>query len=263
MKISRKSIVGYIAAFISAWQVGCPLWAAPAKQRDALDTTWWDPYVENITDTDTYLRRKFRQDVTDKSTGLSQKALKPELARIVADAKAAGESWWITKAKCFAEQVNRQSIDVSPLDWFPAIAVWDRRSRPISGVIKKRAGEVNAKALPGWVKKEWRAGNARGAWNMWQDFDHSVPDWRVILSLGFPGMRARLEKYAVNGDPFYEGQRIAMDAMFSGLDRFIEQGKKNMGGTRSSATLPSAVSPRRSRAWSACATARRKPPTTR
>ena len=77
MKISRKSIVGYIAAFISAWQVGCPLWAAPAKQRDALDTTWWDPYVENITDTDTYLRRKFRQDVTDKSTGLSQKALKP------------------------------------------------------------------------------------------------------------------------------------------------------------------------------------------
>jgi len=243
MKISRKSIVGYIAAFISAWQVGCPLWAAPAKQRDALDTTWWDPYVENITDTDTYLRRKFRQDVTDKSTGLSQKALKPELARIVADAKAAGESWWITKAKCFAEQVNRQSIDVSPLDWFPAIAVWDRRSRPISGVIKKRAGEVNAKTLPGWVRKEWRAGNASGAWNMWQDFDHSVPDWRVILSLGLPGMKARLEKYACsdnrscNGqdarcpsgcDPFYEGQRIAMDAMFSGLDRFIEQGKKRL-----------------------------------
>lgn len=27
------------------------------KQRDFLDTTWWDPYVENITDTDTYLRR--------------------------------------------------------------------------------------------------------------------------------------------------------------------------------------------------------------
>ena len=207
-----------------------------AKQRDALDTTWWDPYVENITDSDTYLRRKFRQDVTDKSTGLSQKALKPELARIVAEAKVSGESWWITKAKCFAEQVNRQSIDVSPLDWFPAIAVWDRRSRPISGVIGKRAGEVNAKALPLWVRKEWRAGNARGAWNMWQDFDHSVPDWRVILSLGFPGMRARLEKYAVKDDPFYEGQRIAMAAMFSGLDRFIEQGKKNMGGTRSSAS---------------------------
>ena len=60
--------------------------------------------------------------------------------------------------------------------------------------------------------------------------------WRVILSLGFSGMKARLEKYAVKDDPFYEGQRIAMAAMFSGLDRFIEQGKKNMGGTRSSAS---------------------------
>ena len=241
-----------------------------AKQRDALDTTWWDPYVENITDSDTYLRRKFRQDVTDKSTGLSQEALKPELARILAEAKAAGESWWITKAKCFAEQVNRQSIEVSPLDWFPAIAVWDRRSRPISGVIRKRAGEVNAKALPGWVKKEWRAGNARGAWNMWQDFDHSVPDWRVILSLGFPGMKARLEKYAVKDDPFYEGQWIAMAAMFSGLDRFIEQGKKNLGCEGAPETFAARLAPqkafasrRKSLAWSGCATARRKPPTTR
>ncbi len=201
---------------------------AAAKQRDPLDTTWWDPYVENITDVDTYLRRKFRQDVTDASTGLSQQALKPELARIVAAAKASGESWWITKAKCFAAQVEKMSIDVSPLDWFPAIAVWDRRSRPISGVIRKRAGEVNAKALPAWVRKEWHAGNANGAWNMWQDFDHSVPDWRVILSLGLPGMKARLEKYAVNGDPFYEGLRISMDAMLSGLDRFTKQGQKRL-----------------------------------
>lgn len=34
------------------------------EERSYLDTTWWDPYVESITDTDTYLRRKFRQDVS-------------------------------------------------------------------------------------------------------------------------------------------------------------------------------------------------------
>jgi hypothetical protein len=71
---------------------------------------------------------------------------------------------------------------------------------------------------------------------MWQDFDHSVPGWRVILPLGFPGMKKRLEKYVVAGDPFYEGLKIAMDAMLAGIDRFIEQGKKNLGGTRSSAS---------------------------
>ena len=204
--------------------------SAVAKQRNALDTTWWDPYVENITDVDTYLRRKFRQDVTDKSTGLSQKALKPELARIVAEAKASGESWYVTKAKCFAAQVEKMSIDVSPLDWFPAIAIWDRNDRPIRDVRVKRAGEVNARVLPDWVRKEWQAGNKDGAWSMWQDFDHSVPDWRVILSLGFPGMKKRLEKYAVAGDPFYEGLRIAMNAILAGLDRFIAQGKKNLVG---------------------------------
>ena len=208
--------------------------AAPERrQRNYNDTTWWDPYVENITDTDTYLRRKFRQDVTDKTTGLSQKELLGRLETIAANGKASGESWRVTKARLFAAGVLEQSIDVSPLDWFPAIAVWDRLSLPIWKVTKKdRAREVNAKMLPEWVTKAWYAGNAEGDWNMWQDFDHSVPDWRVIMKLGFPGMKERLEKYAVKGDPFYEGLEVAMDAMLTGIDRFITQGRRRGAETR-------------------------------
>ena len=202
--------------------------AAPSKQRIWWDTTWNDPYVANIADVDTYLRRKFRQDVTDPTTGVDSCALAKILAKTVSEGNATGESWWITKAKCFAYQVERQSIDVSPFDWFPAIAVWDRWSRPITGVIKNRARAVNAKSLPEWVVKEWQTGNADGTWNMWQDFDHSVPDWRVILKIGFPGMKERLCKYAVKGDAFYEGLHIVMNAMLAGIDRFIEQGKKNL-----------------------------------
>ena len=215
----------------AATSMGWRAFGAPTrKQRNYLDMTWWDPYVENITDSDTYLRRKFRQDVTDRATGLDVPGLKKLLAQIVAAGKASGESWRITKAKCFAAQAERMSIDVSPLDWFPAIAIWDRNDRPIRGVIGGRASAVNARSLPDWVRKEWHAGNKDGAWNMWQDFDHSVPDWRVIMALGYPGMKKRLEKYAVAGDPFYEGLRIAMDAILSGIDRFIAQGKKNLGG---------------------------------
>ena len=227
MNVTRRDFVaGISAATASQWW--CGAFAAPVRrQRGYNDMTWWDPYVEDITDVDTYLRRKFRQDVTDKTTGLGSDALKKLLAEIVASGKASGESWRITKAKCFAAQIERQSIDVSPLDWFPAIAVWNRNDRPISGVIRRRAGDANARMLPGWVRKVWHAGNADGTWNMWQDFDHSVPDWRVIMKLGFPGMKERLEKYAVKGDPFYEGLQIAMDAMLAGIDRFIEQGKKN------------------------------------
>ena len=202
------------------------------RQRNYLDTTWWDPYVVDIADVGTYLRRKFRQDVTDRATGLSQGEIAARLAEIVAAGKATGEPWRVTKAKCFAAGVLEQSIDVSPLDWFPAIAIWDRLSLPISKVTKRdRAAEVNARMLPPEIVSEWQAGNRDGSWNMWQDFDHSVPDWRVILKLGFPGMKARLEKYALKGDPFYEGLAIAMDAMLAGLDRFIAQGRKRERGT--------------------------------
>ena len=203
------------------------------RQKNYLDMTWWDPHVEEIKDVDTYLRRKFRQDVTDRTTGLSQEGIAKRLSEIVAEAKVSSESWRVTKARCFAAEVMEQAIDVSPFDWFPAIAIWDRLALPIGKITKRdRAAEVNARMLSAEVVKEWQDGNADGMWNMWQDFDHSVPDWRVIVRLGFPGMKARLEKYAVKGDPFYDGLKIAMDAMLAGLDRFIAQGKKN-NSTRS------------------------------
>ena len=230
-EITRKRFLECAAAMAALGYGGFALAAPARKQRNYLDVTWWDPYVENITDVDTYLRRKFRQDVTDKTTGISQEALMERLAAIVAEGKSAGESWRITKAKCFAAQVLEQSIDMSPFDWFPAIAVWERLSLPIRKVYHGRASEVNGTMLDPALVREWRSGNSSGDWNMWQDFDHSVPDWRVIMALGFPGMKARLEKYAVKGDPFYDGLMIAMDAMLKGIDRFVEQGRKRERGT--------------------------------
>jgi formate C-acetyltransferase len=198
------------------------------KQSSWTDTTWWDPHVENIADSETYLRRKFRQDVTDRSTGIDMAAMRKRLDGIVREGKSNGEPWRMTKARCFAAGVLEQAIDVSPLDWFPAIAVWDRRARPIWDVIERRAKEVNAKMLPARAWDAWQKGNKEGTLRIWQDFDHSVPDWREIMKLGFPGMKARLEKYAVENDPFYESNRIAMDAMLAGIDRFVAQGKKQL-----------------------------------
>lgn len=229
MKTTRKSFLNCVSAMSAALCGGFAFAAPVRRQRNFLDVTWWDPFVENITDTDTYLRRKFRQDVTDGTTGLTQKEMLGRLAAVVAEGKSRHESWRITKAKCFAVQVNEQAIDVSHLDWFPAIAIWDRLSLPVWKFTKgDRAAEVNSRMLPHDIKRKWREGNDSGAWSMWQDFDHSVPDWRVIMELGFPGVKARLAKYAVRGDPFYEGLAIAMDAMLNGIDRFIEQGRKNL-----------------------------------
>lgn len=203
--------------------------------KSAFDTTSWDPHVATIADSATYLRRKFRQDVTDRTTGLDVPALKKVLAGLVADGKKTGEDWRVTKAKCFAALALREAIDVSPLDWFPAIAIWNRWDRPMNTVFWNRAHEVNARRLPAEVRRTWSEGNRSGDWNMWQDFDHSVPDWRVILALGFPGMQRRLEAYAgaktaagAYADPFYEGLRLAMEAVLGGIDRFIAQAKRRL-----------------------------------
>ena len=74
--------MGGVAATVALGWRGAS--AAPARrQRNYDDMTWWDPYVENIVDADTYLRRKFRQDVTDKTTGVGVAALKKILAAIL------------------------------------------------------------------------------------------------------------------------------------------------------------------------------------
>ena len=238
MKTTRKTFIGGAAAVAAAGWSGFALAAPARKQRNYLDTTWWDPYVENITDVDTYLRRKFRQDVTDKTTGIGIAEIRKELFDLVKTSKAAGDPWRITKAKCFAHQIRRQSIDVSPLDWFPAIAIWNRDARPFynGGVLWRRRDEVNKRSIPKEIRDEWESLKKSGNWWLGQDFCHSVPDWRVILALGFPGMKARLERYAVKGDPFYDSLVIAMDAILEGVDRFIAQAKANLakdpGSTR-------------------------------
>jgi hypothetical protein len=75
--------IGGAAAFaIMSGRLGFA--AVPQRgQRRFFDTTWWDPFVEDIADADTYIRRKFRQDVTDRSTGLDVPALKKVLSGIV------------------------------------------------------------------------------------------------------------------------------------------------------------------------------------
>ena len=237
------------------------------------DTTWWDPYVADIADEATYLRRKFRQDVTDPATGLDAEGLKELLASIVADGRAAGEPWRVTKAKCFAAQATRQAIDVSPFDFFPAIAVWNRNDLPIRKVVNARVDEAN-KVLPDWARDEWKAGNADGRWLMWQDFSHSVPDWRAILALGFPGMKARLS--AIAGQCRMQNAEWGMrNASTPSTSRAPSRwtpssppstASSRRGGKGLAISPPKrrrrGASPGKSPAWNGCATDRRRRPTT-
>ena len=160
-----------------------------------------------------YLRRKWREDVTDSRTGLGLEALKAETRKLAAELKDR-EPWPLVKARLFEMVCSRMSIGVSAEDFFPAFAVWSRRDRVLSSVLGDRMAEIDrtlcadamrrARELPGHVLRH--------------DYDHAVPDWDEALRLGFPGLRGRLDVSGAR-NAFTEAMRVAADAMLACLGR--------------------------------------------
>jgi len=162
-----------------------------------------------------YLVRKFRSDVTDPATGRTYVQLSNDVVRLAA-AWEKDEDWKVVKARLFAYCLDNMSIDVSDHDWFPASTSWSRYGRVMNKMLWARADRFDAGSA---AMREIRAGNRRGDWSCWHDFDHSVPDWDAIIPLGFTGLRARLLRYRKD-TPFYRGLEITADAILRGIGRY-------------------------------------------
>jgi len=174
-----------------------------------------------------YLMRKFRSDVTDPSTGRTYAQLTNDVERLAAEWEPTAD-WKVVKAKLFAYCLDNMSIDVSDHDWFPASTSWSRYGRVMNRLLWTRASRFDrgSKAMG-----EIYAGNGRGDWTCWHDFDHSVPDWDVIIPLGFTGMRARLLKYRKD-TPFYRGLEITADAVLRGIGRYEDLARAKLASGR-------------------------------
>ena len=182
------------------------------------------PPVASLTDADRYVEWKWREDVTDPTTGVTQEAAKEKLASIVAELEPK-EPWNVVKATCFAWLCDNLAIDVSPLDWFPAFACWNRYARPISPVLWGRNARISRKHYPEILPRLY-GGNDEGRWMVWKDFDHIVPDWDTVIPLGFTGMKARLLACEQADKPYYRAEKMTAEAIERLLDRLIAQGEK-------------------------------------
>lgn len=160
-------------------------------------------------DDDDYLLRKFREDVTDRSTGLDNAALIAGVSNVVAKYEGT-EPWRVTKARAFAWLCDNVAIDCSEHDLFPAFACWNRYNRPLRSTMIHREYEILASRLAK-AKSAAKAGDLAGKYKMWIDFDHSVPEWEDVLSLGWPGMAARL-KTLWKDDPYHQSLQLTLDA---------------------------------------------------
>lgn len=137
-----------------------------------------------------YNRMAYHGWEADKSTGLSVEEIKTGLQEIARKYK--DESHEVQKARAVEYVLDHTRIDLNEHDYFPLIYTWGREISATTTC--KWSSEVFDGIIP-QIKPEYDLLNESGASTMWPDFDHVVPDWKSILSLGFAGLKKRAEKY--------------------------------------------------------------------
>ncbi len=212
-----RILFGLAAAFIAA--------SSFARGENWMPRPPLPPPVAALTNEALYVEWKFREDVTDASTGLATSALRKKVDAL-RKALEPKESWRVVKAKCYALVCDEMAIDVSPLDWFPSIAVWNRYDRPLDYFKDRRQYAIAAKHYPD-ERRRMDEGNKSGKWKMWVDFDHSVPVWEELIVDGFAGVLENVRS-SDDGSDFYESLKITAEASLRLIGRMAAQGRRRL-----------------------------------
>ncbi len=173
-----------------------------------------------------YARWNYHGYPYDESTGLSDEEMQDGLKKLREEIK--GDTHPLQKAKLFAYVLDHTRIDVSEHDYFIGMWSW---GRPISPHCVYPWSEENKRLYPTSLEKIGafdRSGAAFG----FLDFDHTVPDWDALLSLGFAGILQRLhdsyncltKKGGVSPTQraFYEACVMEYEAILRFIDRLYQ-----------------------------------------
>lgn len=243
-------IANFVIAAVLSTGVEIPEGGVPMNWGGHQYTTYSEKKPAKIDDAATYLKWKWRMDLSDPSTGLGNDALRAGVKKIVETSgwKSGREDWYDVAARCFDYLVDNVAIGFSKHDYFPAVSAWDRHGRPMSAVLWSHTAEVDAKYSPGLAEKIAKLGR-EGRAGIGKDFDHSAPDWVDILAIGFPGMKKRVDAYTAD-TPFYRAEKRAAAAVMRFLDRLVAVAKAH----------PDAGSPRLRRTIASLERLREGPP---
>ena len=148
----------------------------------------------------------------------------------------------IRKARALEFILENTRISCDFRDRYPAINVSDR---PIEKtVVSLWRREVFGEIIPE-VEEKRQLFERLGIVTIWADYDHSMPIWERVLSLGFSGLleeceKARAErKLTEDEDAFFEGIRITYTAIINFLGRLAELAEKTPGSERMAKALRS------------------------
>ncbi len=139
---------------------------------------------------DPFQRMAYHGYAYDESTGKSDEEIIRSLQELEPELEALPHP--VAKAKAVAYTLENTRIDVNEHDYF--IGLYSLNRLPSHVNFGKWYNEVFSDVLPD-VGKQMEKMCRSGAATIWPDFDHVVPDWDSILSLGFTGLLERVKKY--------------------------------------------------------------------
>ena len=180
-----------------------------------------------------------------------------------------GQPHPIIKAKAFAFVMDHAAIEVNPIDWFG----WNICGWMTPNATQKKKEELENDRIAGvlhdpeegtdynfWNVNLWRSPLSTlflqwqkdipktpefiaasqyikdsGAGTFWADYDHSVPDWESVESLGFPGLLERAKRFhkekrdsgelTEEQEVYYRSVEIEYESILRLLHRFVDIAK--------------------------------------
>lgn len=146
----------------------------------------------------------------------------------------------IRKARALEYVLDHTRISCSGNDIFPAINMIDR---PITKtIVSPLTNEIFREIIPEIAAERSRL-ERLGIAVIYPDYDHSVPDWERLLSLGFSGLLRESEEergkktLTPEKDAFYEGIKITYEAALRFIDRLRALAEKTEGSEKLAAAL--------------------------
>lgn len=214
--IDKFSAVCYNVVTIDLKEVTCVFY----KDREFLE----NKYHKTTEPFNPYSRMAYHGNDFDKSTGLEDSEILAGLEKLYEKIKAMPHP--VAKATAVKFVLDNTKIDVCEHDYF--VGFWSVNRLANCVTVSKWQSEIFSDVIPE-TNSLMNDMNRSGSVSIWPDFDHVVPDWQSILSLGFSGLVRRAEKYrkmhAENGtltpemNAFFDGIVIEYTAMLDVLAR--------------------------------------------
>lgn len=181
-----------------------------------------------------YLVNKFRKPVFDPSTGMDDDEIRDTMLAFAQPMIDAGLPKPIIKARCFERACRELRIDLNPHDCFPGFGFRKHARRPLDFVVDKWMVDEDVRIAK--QSEEIYALNDAGIHMTWRDFDHSVPDWTVMIEIGYPGLRERARRFRKEHEEkgtltpevaaHFDGMEIEVNAVLENIQRLIDHGEK-------------------------------------